>query len=102
MGMLKTAKCFGVALAAAIFLWVCGQLGYRYLGYCKFLTSPAACPGRMICWGAVFGTAIGSGVLAAILWARKIRDAGYLIACTIAFLLLAALRLTHLVLVFCS
>ena len=52
--------------------------------------------------GAVFGTAIGAALLAAILWASKVTDAGYLVACMAAFLLLSALRLTHLVVVFCS
>lgn len=100
--MLKIAKCLGVGFAAAIFLWVCGQLGYRYLGYCKFLTSPQACLGKMICWGGVFGTIAGTVLLAGILWVRKTRDTGYLIACAVAFLFLATLRLTHLVIVFCS
>ena len=100
--MVKIAKCLMVGLAAAVFLWVCGQLGYRYLGYCKYLTSPAACDGRMICWGAVFGTVIGTTLLAGILWARQVRDAGYLIACSAAILLLSTLRLTHLFIVFCS
>jgi hypothetical protein len=100
--MLKIAKCFGVGLTATIFLWVCGQLGYRYLGYCKYLTSPAACLGKMICWGGVFGTLIGTALLAGIILVRRVRDAGYLIACTVAFLLLASLRLTHLVIFFCS
>jgi hypothetical protein len=101
-GMGKIAKCIGVGVVAAIFLWICGQLGYRYLAYCKYLTSPAACLGKMICWGGVFGTAIGTAVLIGILWARRVRDAGYLIACTTSFLLLATLRLTHLVVLFCS
>ena len=56
----------------------------------------------MICWGGVFGTAFGTVLLVGLLWARKVRDAGYLIACTIAFLFLATLRLTHLIVVFCS
>jgi hypothetical protein len=100
--MLKIAKSLGVSLAAAIFLWGCGQLGYRYLGYCKYLTSPEACLGRMICWGAVFGTVIGTALLAVTLWVRKITDVGHLIACAVAFLFVATLRLTHLVIVFCS
>jgi hypothetical protein len=100
--MLKIARSLGVGLVAAIFLWVCGQLGYRYLGYCKYLTSPEACLGRTICWGGIFGTVIGTSLLAAILWVRRVRDAGYLIACAVAFLFLAILRLTHLVIVFCS
>jgi hypothetical protein len=101
-GMLKIVKCIGVGLAVATFLWLCGQFGYRYLAFCKYLTSPGACLGRMICWGGVLGTAAGTVLLVAILWARRVRDAGYLIACTAAFLLLATLRLTHLIVVFCS
>jgi hypothetical protein len=100
--MLKIVKALGIGLVAAVFLWVCGQLGYRYLGYCKYLTSPAACLGKMICWGAVFGTAIGTALLAGLLLVRKVRDVGYLIACIAAFILLATFRLTHLVITFCS
>ena len=100
--MMRIAKCVGVGVAVAIFLWACGQFGYRYLGYCKYLTSPAACLGKMICWGGVFGTSVGTVLLVGILWARKVRDAGYLIACIVAFLLLVTLRLTHMVVVFCS
>jgi hypothetical protein len=100
--MLKIAKCLGLGLAAALFLWGCGQLGYRYLGYCVYLTSPEACLGKMICWGGVFGTLIGTALLAEILWMRKVRDPGYLIACAVSFFSLATLRLTHLVIVFCS
>jgi hypothetical protein len=100
--MAKIARCLAVGLTSAIFLWICGQLGYRYLGYCKFLTSSEACFGRMICWGGVFGTVIGTALLAVLLWVKKVRDAGYLIACATAFLLLATLRLTHLVVIFCS
>jgi hypothetical protein len=101
-GMLRIAKCLGVGFAVAIFLWMCGQFGYRYLVLCKFLTSPAACPGKMICWGGVLGTAGGTVLLIGFLWVRKVRDTGYLIAGTTAFLLLAALRLSHLVMIFCS
>ena len=100
--MRKIAKCIAVAVAVAIYLWVCGQLGYRYLPVCKYLTSPVACLGKMICWGGVLGTAIGTAVLIAILLVRKIRDTGYLSACAISFAILATLRLTHLVVVFCS
>jgi hypothetical protein len=100
--MLKIAKSFGVGLVAAVFLWGFGQFGYRYLGYCTYLSSPEACLGKMVCWGAVFGTFIGTALLAGVLLMRKVRDAGYWIACTAAFLLLATLRFTHLVVVFCS
>lgn len=100
--MLRIAKCAGMGLAVAIFLWTCGQLGYRYLGYCTYLTSPAACLGKMICWGGLLGTAGGTILLIGFLWLRNVRDSGYLAACAAAFLSLAVLRLSHLVEVFCS
>jgi hypothetical protein len=101
-GMTRIAKCIGVGLAVAVFLWLCGQFGYRYLVFCRYLTSPAACPGKIICWGGMLGTVVGTILLIGFLWARKVRDFGYLIACAAAFLLLAALRLTHLVENFCA
>ncbi len=100
--MLRFVKYIGAGLAAAIFLWIGGQMGYRYLVFCRFLTSPAACPGKVICWGGVLGTLCGTVLLIGFIWVRKIRDWGYLTAFATAFLLLAALRLTHLVEVFCS
>jgi hypothetical protein len=100
--MLRIAKYIGAGLAVATLLWICGQLGYRYLGYCRYLTSPAACPGKMICWGGLLGTAGGTILLIGFLWLQKVRDSGYLAACTAAFLLLVVLRLSHLVLIFCS
>jgi len=101
-GVMKVAKYVGAGLAVTIFLWVCGQLGYRYLGYCRYLTSPAACLGKVTCWGAVFGTLIGTTLLGGFLWLMRVKNVGYLIACTAAFLLIATFRLTHLVSIFCS
>lgn len=100
--MRKIVRCIGVGLAVTVFLWLCGQAGYRYLGYCKYLTSPAACLGKMICWGGIFGTAGGTAVVIGYIWARKLRDSGFLTACSVAFFLILAIRLSGLVVTFCS
>ena len=69
---------------------------------CHFLSSPAACPGKVICWGGVIGSLIGSLLLMLYIFITKSTGRRSLIPVVTGVILTNAFYVSDMIHVFCS
>jgi len=89
------ARHIGIGLIATIILVMCGWIGNHSI-LCTYLTSPAACPGKVICWGGVTGVAVGTLLLGLFLATQR-RYRSFILPCLVAVVLANILFVSHMI-----
>jgi len=97
--MLKITRYIGIGFIATIALIMCGWIG-NHSTLCTYLTSPSACPGRVICWGGVIGVAVGTLLLGLFLATQR-RFRSFVLPCFVAVVLTSILFVSHMIQTFC-
>ena len=100
--MLAVMRGVRLGLITISLLFICGQIGNHNLMLCHFLSSPAACPGKVICWGGVIGSLTGSLLLMLYIFRTKSAERRYLIPVVTAMILANAFYVSRMIQVFCS
>ena len=97
---MNIARRIGVGVSATIFLLLCGWLG-NHLTLCTYLTSPGACPGKLLCWGGVTGVAIGALLLGLFFKTTKGTYRHFMLPCVAAAVLAGIAFGSHMIQTFC-
>jgi hypothetical protein len=100
--MLNFGRFILIVVLAFAFLVGCAHLGYNYIPFSKYLSSPSACVGKVLIFGGIIGCIIGCCILTAVLLlARRQRPTLIAPFITAEVLALGAFG-THIVTYFCS